>query len=113
MSVGSETFKGFHVYVVELDPIVLEYPRVRAAHPDYRRGYPCVYVGSTGLTEEVRFARHKAGIKANRYVRDHGIRLRRCPYTGRAPFDTRMEAEEAERSLALRLRAKGYGVWTG
>lgn len=113
MSVGSETFKGFHVYVVELDPIVLEYPRFRAANPDYRRGYPCVYVGSTGLTEEVRFARHKAGIKANRYVRDHGIRLRRCPYTGRAPFDTRMEAEEAERSLALRLRAKGYGVWTG
>ena len=108
-----DTFRGYRVYVIELDPVVLTYARFRAANPAYRRGAPCVYVGSTGLTPEERFAHHKAGIKANRYARDHGLRLRRCPYTGRAPFDTRTEAETAERNLALRLRTKGYGVWTG
>lgn len=108
-----ETFRGYRVYVVELDRAVLSDARFCAANPGYRRGAPCVYVGSTGLTAEERFARHRAGIRANRYVRDHGLRLRRCPYTGRAPFDTRLEAEAAERNLAAALRARGYGVWTG
>jgi hypothetical protein len=108
-----ETFRGYRVYVIELDPVVLTYARFRAANPGYRHGLPCVYVGSTGLTPEERFAKHKAGIWANRYARDHGLRVRRCPYTGRAPFDTRLEAEVAERNLAQKLRDKGYGVWTG
>jgi hypothetical protein len=108
-----ETLRGYRVYVIELDPAVLTEGRFRNANPGYRRGAPCVYVGSTGLTPEERYARHKSGVKANRYAQEFGFRLRPCLYTGRASFDTRLEAEAAERNLALRLRAAGYGVWTG
>src|SRR4051812_13149861 len=54
---------GHHsVYVVYL----------RNPRGDGRAGY---YVGMTGLTPEVRFANHKAGIKAARVVRRFGERL--------------------------------------
>jgi hypothetical protein len=33
---------------------------------------PCVYVGMTGLPPGERFQNHKAGVKANRFVRDFG-----------------------------------------
>ena len=64
-----------HVYVVELDPVVLNDRRFARANPGRDPTKPCVYVGMTGLTPELRFARHKAGIKANRFVLDHGLRL--------------------------------------
>ena len=73
----SETMRGYRVYVIELDPSVLTESRFQIANPRYRRGAPCVYVGSTGLRSEERFARHKSGVWANRYARDCGLRLRR------------------------------------
>ena len=40
------------VYVIELDPAVLEEKRFRERNPQHRPGVPCVYVGMTGLTVE-------------------------------------------------------------
>jgi hypothetical protein len=34
-----------------------------------------VYVGMTGLDPDLRFDRHKAGIQANRFVFEYGLRL--------------------------------------
>ena len=57
------------VYVVELHKDVLYDRRFVAANPRFDRFLPCVYVGATGLTPEQRFANHKAGRQANRFVR--------------------------------------------
>jgi hypothetical protein len=104
----------FHhsVYVVELDREVLTRRRFRAANPEYVEGKPCFYVGSTGLPPGERFQNHKAGVKANRYVRDFGLCLRPdlYEYFNPMPHDA---ALELEREYAEELRAKGYGVWQG
>ena len=63
------------MYVVELSKEVLNEPRFVRANPRYRLGFPCVYVGMTGLAPDVRFDRHMAGIQANRYVTKYGLRL--------------------------------------
>jgi hypothetical protein len=45
------------------------------SNPGYQAGKPCVYVGMTGLDPDVRFDKHKAGIQANRFVTEFGLRL--------------------------------------
>ena len=65
----------YHVYVVELADQVWNAGRFRRANPGYQLGKPFVYVGMTGLDPDVRFDKHKAGIQANTYVRDFGLRL--------------------------------------
>ncbi len=102
--------KHYQVYVVELDPRVLERKAFAARNTDYRAGKPCVYVGMTGLSPEERFANHKRGYKASRYVRDFGIRLRPDLYPDGGPFGYR-EAQRMERHVARELRVLGYGVW--
>ena len=99
-----------HVYVVELSPEVLQEARFRRANPDYDATKPCVYVGMTGLTPEARFARHKAGVKANRYVERFGLRLlpKLYAYANPMPYEA---AREMEVELAIGLREEGYGVW--
>ncbi|MFL6663108.1 MAG: hypothetical protein ACJ8G7_13075 [Rhizobacter sp.] len=100
----------YHVYVVKLADAVWNEPRFRRANPDYQLGKPFVYVGMTGLDPDLRFDRHKAGIKANRYVQAYGIGLwpelyevyNPMPYEG---------AKEMEVELAIGLRESGYGVW--
>jgi hypothetical protein len=69
-----------------------------------------LYVGMTGLTPDERFANHKEGHKANRFVRDHGKDLRRKLYEQLNPM-TYEKAKKAEVELANRLRAKGHAVW--
>ena len=64
-----------HVYVVELSDRVWNEARFRGANPDYQLGKPLVYVGMTGLDPDLRFDRHKAGIQANRFVLEYGLRL--------------------------------------
>ena len=101
-----------NVYVVELDPAVLKVRAFRSRNPDRRRGMPCVYVGMTGLPPGERFQNHKAGVKANRFVRYYGkgllLELFECfnpmPYAA---------AQQMEIELAEELRAKGYAVWQG
>jgi len=101
-----------NVYVVELDPAVLKVRAFRSRNRDHRRGMPCVYVGMTGLPPGERFQNHKAGVKANRFVRDFGKGLLPELFAcfNPMPYEAarRMEVE-----LAEELRAKGYAVWQG
>ncbi len=102
----------YSVYVVELSPEVLQHPRFRRANPGYDVMKPCVYVGMTGLSPDVRFDKHKAGLQANRFVERYGLRLMPELYEvyNPMPYDG---ARDMEVELALSLRAKGYGVWQG
>ena len=100
----------YHVYVVELSKDVLFEARFVRANPDYVMGRPCVYVGMTGLDPDLRFDKHKAGIQANRYARQYGLRLLPELYEvyNPMPYDG---ACEMEVELAIALRERGYGVW--
>ncbi len=100
------------MYVVELSKEVLNHPRFVRANPRYRLGFPCVYVGMTGLSPDVRFDKHKAGIQANRFVTKYGLRLLPKLYAmyNPMPYDG---ARDMEVELAIALREKGYGVWQG
>src|SRR4026208_2590079 len=88
------------VYVVELDPAVRKRRAFRARNPAYRPDMPCVYVGMTGLPPGERFQNHKAGIKANRFVREfgRGWRPELFEFLNPMPYDAaqRMEVELAE-----------------
>ena len=99
-----------HVYVVELAKAVIYEPRFHKANPNYDPTRPCVYVGMTGLTPEKRFAKHKAGVKANRFVERYGLRLlpELYAYANPMPYEA---AREMEVDLAIALREQGYGVW--
>ena len=54
---------------------MLDSARFRRANPDRDILKPCVYVGMTGLRPEERFAKHKAGMRANAFVQRYGVRL--------------------------------------
>ena len=99
-----------NVYVIELDPAVLNLRKFLKANPERCITKPCVYVGMTSLTPEERFAKHKAGIKANRYVQRFGMRLlpRLYAYANPMPYDA---ARDMEVELAIALQAEGYAVW--
>ncbi|MDQ2927704.1 MAG: hypothetical protein ABI330_18845 [Caldimonas sp.] len=100
----------YSVYVVELDDRIWNLARFRKANPDHVLGKPFVYVGMTGLDPDLRFDRHKAGIQANRYVTEYGLRLLPQLYAvyNPMPYDA---AREMEVELAIGLREAGYGVW--
>lgn len=98
------------VYVVLLDDRVMNDRAFARANPDWDATRPCVYVGMTGLTPELRFARHKAGAKANRYVRDHGLRLLPELYAYANPMPLEA-ARDMEIEIAIALRAAGWAVW--
>jgi hypothetical protein len=100
----------YHVYVVELSDNVWNAARFRRANPGYQLGKPFVYVGMTGLDPDVRFDKHKAGIQANVFVRDHGLRLLPALYDRYNPMPYEA-ARDMEVELGIALRAKGYGVW--
>ena len=100
----------YHVYVVELSDRVWNEPRFRKANPDYTLGKPFVYVGMTGLDPDLRFDRHKAGVKSNRFVQDYGLRLLPGLYEVYNPMPYHA-ACEMEVELAIGLREAGYGVW--
>lgn len=99
-----------HVYVVELSAKVLSKKRFRDRNPDRDPVLPCLYVGSTGLTPEVRFANHLAGIKACPLVREYGLRLLPALYQSYNPMSWR-DAAAKERELADLLRRQGFAVW--
>ena len=99
-----------NVYVVELDDEVWNVVRFRRRNPDYVEGKPMVYVGSTGLSVEDRFANHLRGYRSNVFVFRYGKRL--LPdlfaHLNPRPYET---AVEMERDLAEDLRQQGYAVW--
>ena len=98
------------MYVVELNDRVWNEARFRAANPDYHVGKPFVYVGMTGLEPDLRFDRHKAGIQANRFVLEYGLRLLPALYEVYNPMPYNA-ARDMEVELAIALREAGYGVW--
>ncbi len=100
----------YHVYVIELSRDVLYESKFRKCNPDYIPGKPCVYVGMTGLDPDLRFDKHKAGIQANRYVKQYGLRLRPELYEVYNPMPYE-GAREMEVELGIALREAGYGVW--
>jgi predicted GIY-YIG superfamily endonuclease len=104
------TKRRYNIYVVELDRTVLDEPRFARENPGHDPAKPCYYVGMTGLSPERRFANHRAGYKANRFVRRYGVRL--CPrlYEEHNPLSYD-DAREMEVELARMLREKGYAVW--
>ena len=109
MASGRSVYR-YSVYVVELSASVWNEPRFRKANPGYVPGKPFVYVGMTGLDPDIRFDKHKAGIQANRFVRDFGLRLVPELYAAfnPMPYDG---ARDMEVELAIGLREAGYGVW--
>jgi hypothetical protein len=98
------------VYVVELSDRVWNEPRFRQANPDHDIRKPCVYVGMTGLDPDLRFDRHKAGVQANRFVFEYGLRLLPALYEVYNPMPYEA-AREMEVELAIGLRETGYAVW--
>ena len=100
------------VYVVELSRDVWGEPRFRRANANYDITKPCVYVGMTGLSPDVRFDKHMAGIQAARYVTKYGLRLLPQLYEVYNPMPYEA-AREMEVELALSLKARGFGVWQG
>ena len=99
-----------HVYVIELSKDVLYEARFRKSNPDYVTGKPCVYVGMTGLNPDLRFDKHKAGIQANKFAQEYGLRLLPELYAVYNPMPYR-GASEMEVELAIALREQGFGVW--
>ena len=100
----------YNVYVVELSDRDWNVARFRAANPGYRLGKPFVYVGMTGLDPDLRFDRHMAGVQANRFVREFGLRLLPQLYAVYNPMPCE-GAREMEVELGIGLREAGYGVW--
>ncbi len=80
-----------------------EVPRPRPALP---------LLGQTHLTPEARFAKHKSGHKAGRYVFRYGLHLVPAMYDHINPVESRERAEEIEMHLTNYLRRHGYGVWS-
>jgi predicted GIY-YIG superfamily endonuclease len=102
----------YHVYVIELDDRVWNSGKFRRCNPEYHMGKPFVYVGMTGLDPDTRFDKHKAGIQANKFVTDYGVRLLPVLYEKYNPMPYQA-AKEMEVELAIALQAKGLGVWQG
>jgi hypothetical protein len=100
------------VYVVLLSKDVLYEPKFKRCNPGYNGAKPCVYVGMTGLTPDERFDKHKAGIRSNKFVRLHGLRLAPELYECYNPMPYEA-ARDMEVELAIGLREQGYGVWQG
>lgn len=94
----------YYVYVIELADSVG--PRLNAR-------YPSVYVGQSACLPAIRFSQHKAGYRASRYVRRHGLWLRHRLYRRYNPVPTRDKALALEAWLAEHLKAKGYTVYGG
>ena len=102
--------KTHSVYVIELDPAVLDLKKFMTKNPLYKKGKEAFYVGMTGLDPEKRFQNHQKGYKANRYAKKFGLRLRPDIYAKYNPMSWK-DAEAFEVELAESLRRQGYAVW--
>jgi hypothetical protein len=99
--------------MIDLKKSVLDCPRFKIRNPNYKENKPCVYVGSTGIGVEKRFAQHKDGYKSNRYANKYGRRLRYSDMKGVRPRKTRASIEKKEAEVAKELQSKGWAVWWG
>jgi hypothetical protein len=106
--------ENFHhsVYVILLDPAVLQHASILRLNPMRDPAKPCVYVGMTGLAIQERFQNHKNGQKSAWVVERFGLRLmpELYEYLNPMPFEA---AAQMEKDLAEDLRAEGYTVTGG
>ena len=110
---------AFCIYVIGLKTEVLERKRFLGANPNYIEGKPCYYVGSTSLSPKERAEQHRtayrnpAGKKLfNTYAHEYYDGLRPRQYDRFNPDSTRKEAEQIEAELAVKLRKRGFGIWS-
>jgi predicted GIY-YIG superfamily endonuclease len=113
-SCGRVSSEKFHhsVYVILLDPAVLQHSSILRLNPLRDPAKPCVYVGMTGLAVQERFQNHKNGQKSAWVVERYGLRLmpELYEYLNPMPFEA---AAQMEKDLAGDLRAEGYTVAGG
>lgn len=103
---------SYYVYVIELDKKVINSRKFRRCNPQLNTKLNCFYVGQSVHDPKTRFKQHKAGYKANSFVRKYGLRLKRRKFLKFNPIESREEAEKIEQQLAKKLRMKGHGVWS-
>jgi len=98
------------LYVITLDPNVLDRKEYRQANPGYIEGMPCLYVGITIHEPGDRFEQHKSGYRSSKYPRQYGVELALELIEG---FDAEgdLNDEEKEEGLADWLRDQGCAVW--
>jgi predicted GIY-YIG superfamily endonuclease len=102
----------YSVYVILLEPAVLQHRSILRLNPNRDPAKPCVYVGMTGLAVQERFQNHKTGRKGAQVVEKYGIRLmpELYEYLNPMPYEA---AAQMEKDLAEDLRAEGYTVAGG
>ncbi len=96
-----------------MDEKVKALKKMRLANPDRILAKPCVYVGQSFYSPEIRFEQHKEGLRSNRYAKKYGLALKPELYQKYNPIPTRKDAEDIEAWLAKKLRKQGYTVWFG
>lgn len=109
----------YYVYVIGLKPEVMLEKKFREWNPQYREGKSCYYVGSSYLKPEERYKIHREKIPTkkgekqyNKWVYKYHDGLRHSKYKNLPVYDSREEAEEAEKQKAWSLRNRGHAVWT-
>lgn len=100
----------YRIYVVALDPEVMNARKFAQKSPGYRPGQPCYFVDVTDLAVDLRLDQHMHGIKDNAFVRMYGIALR-PDLTVDFPPSPFGVAVEKEAEFARSLRGEGCGVW--
>ena len=98
------------VYVIDLKPEACDDRRAPCGGDCPRKP---IYVGETGLDPAERFARHKAGKRASRWVHRYGWRVNPSLATHLGEFASSTQSEAAEQALAAELRERGYCVRVG
>jgi hypothetical protein len=99
-----------NVYVIELDPAVLEDKKFADENPDHDPAKLCLYVGMTGRTPAERFAQHLQGIKSSKEPHRYGRDLRAELFERHNPM-TFAAARAKEKQLAEELRSNGHAAW--
>jgi hypothetical protein len=102
------------IYLIELDPSVIQDSAFRKANPRLIEGQPSFYFycGSSSQRPRERYIQHiTGGRNASRIAHRYGRALRMDLVPDAGQQMPRAQAIKAEARLARELRAKGYGVW--
>ena len=98
------------VYVVLLNPEVVNTPQIKRRNPERDPLKPCVYVGLTGLRVGRHFDYRRVEVNPDTWpLRKYGIRLMPELYEHLNPMPFEKAVHRAEK-LAEDLRAEGYTV---
>lgn len=98
------------VYVIELDPAVINEKRFADENPDHDPARLCLYVGMSGRTPDERFRQHREGIKSSKYPHRYGRCLLPELFERHNPM-TFAAACAMEVELAQELKNQGHAVW--